>query len=220
VRALAKEVVRTGDRERSRVGKELHDSIAQSLAFLKIQVSLLRGALRRGDTAGVDRTVQEIDEGVRESYADVRELLLHFRTRTNAQDIESALRSTLQKFEQQAGVPTQLHIEGHGVPLPTDVQVQVLHVVQEALSNVRKHAHAGLVQVHVRQTPEWRFEVCDDGRGFDAGSEPGDSHVGLRIMRERAERIGAHVTVHSQRGHGTRVAIVVPREAVEQEKAA
>ena len=155
--------------------------------------------------------------GVRESYADVRELLLHFRTRTNAQDIESALRSTLQKFEQQTGLSTDLQIEGHGVPLPTDVQVQVLHVVQEALSNVRKHAHATSVHVRVQQTPEWRFEVADDGRGFDIDTCPGDSHVGLRIMRERAQRIGAQVTIRTDTGKGTRVAIAVPREPASQE---
>ncbi|HEY2927891.1 type IV pili methyl-accepting chemotaxis transducer N-terminal domain-containing protein [Piscinibacter sp.] len=202
--------------ERTLLAQELHDSIAQSLAFLKIQVDLLRNALRRGDASAAERTVAEIDTGVRESYADVRELLLHFRTRTNAQDIEAALRSTLQKFEQQTGLSTDLQIEGHGVPLPTDVQVQVLHVVQEALSNVRKHAHATSVHVRVQQTPEWRFEVADDGCGFESNISPGDSHVGLRIMRERAQRIGAQVAIRSDAGKGTRVAIAVPREATSQ----
>lgn len=197
--------------ERTLLAQELHDSIAQSLAFLKIQVELLRGAVRRGDSEAVERTVAEIDTGVRESYADVRELLLHFRTRTNAQDIEAALRSTLQKFEQQTGLATALHIEGRGVPLPTDVQVQVLHVVQEALSNVRKHAQAKGVHVDVRQSPQWRFDVVDDGCGFDTGVSAGASHVGLRIMRERAQRIGADVTVQSEVGKGTRVSIAVPQ---------
>lgn len=206
--------------ERTLLAQELHDSIAQSLAFLKIQVELLRQALKRDDTDAAARTVSEIETGVRESYADVRELLLHFRTRTEEQDIEAALRSTLQKFEQQTGVPTDLRIDGHGIPLPTDVQVQVLHVVQEALSNVRKHAAATTVRVLVQQSPDWRFEVVDDGRGFDAGLAPGSSHVGLRIMRERAARIGAEVTLQSELGKGTRVAIVVPRQALKQELAA
>jgi two-component system nitrate/nitrite sensor histidine kinase NarX len=198
--------------ERGLLAQELHDSIAQSLAFLKIQVELLRGALARDDRDGAARTLAEIDAGVRESYGDVRELLLHFRTRTNAEDIEAALRTTLQKFEHQTGIATELQIEGHGVPLPTDVQVQVLHVLQEALSNVRKHAMATLVRVHVRQTPQWRFEVIDDGEGFDPGSQAGESHVGLRIMKERAERIGARVEVRSRIGAGTTVAITVARQ--------
>jgi len=206
--------------ERTLLAQELHDSIAQSLAFLKIQVELLGKSLKRGDTAAATGTLAEIEVGVRESYADVRELLLHFRTRTEAQDIEAALKSTLQKFEQQTGVPTDLRIDGYGIPLPTDAQVQVLHVVQEALSNVRKHAAATTVRVLVQQSPDWRFEVVDDGRGFDPALEPGASHVGLRIMRERAARIGAEVTLRSAPGKGTRVAILVPRQASRQELAA
>jgi two-component system nitrate/nitrite sensor histidine kinase NarX len=86
----------------------------------------------------------------------------------------------------------------------------VLHMVQEALSNVRKHAHATTVHVRVQPGPPWRFEVSDDGRGFDSSASAGDSHVGLRIMRERAQRIGAQVSVQSRVGAGTRVSIEVP----------
>jgi len=197
--------------ERALLAQELHDSIAQSLAFLKIQVGLLTSALARDDAGAAKRTVAEIDVGVRECYSDVRELLVHFRTRTAAEDITLAVRTTLKKFEHQSGLPTELSVEGHGVPLPADVQVQVLHMLQEALSNVRKHAHATRVNVRVQQTPEWRFEVQDDGRGFDPSAGAGESHVGLRIVSERAQRIGASVCVESQAGHGTRVAITVPR---------
>ncbi len=197
--------------ERSLIARELHDSIAQSLVFLKIQVQLLRDAVARGDQAAMAPIVQELETGVRESYADVRELLLHFRTRTSEESIEPALRTTLSKFEHQTGIPAELEIQGEGIALPPDVQVQVLHIVQEALSNVRKHARASRVQVKVRSTPNWRFEVRDDGRGFDSrGATPGESHVGLRIMRERAERIGAVVTVDSRYNHGCAVTLDLP----------
>lgn len=197
--------------ERSMIARELHDSIAQSLVFLKIQVQLLRDAVVRGDQAAVTPILEELDVGVRESYADVRELLLHFRTRTSEESIEPALRTTLSKFEHQTGIPAALEIQGEGIALPPDVQVQVLHIVQEALSNVRKHARASRVQVDVRSTPKWRFEVRDDGRGFDSrGADPGESHVGLRIMRERADRIGAKVTVESRHNHGCVVALELP----------
>jgi len=211
LRAAAAEKEAAVASERSLLAQELHDSIAQSLAFLKMQVGLLRDALRRGDPDATDRTLGEIDAGVRESYGDVRELLVHFRTRTSAEDIEPALRTTLAKFEHQTGLPVELGIEGHGVPLPPDVQVQVLHIVQEALSNVRKHAHATSVGVRVRQAPDWTFEVRDDGCGFDAARPSGESHVGLRIMRERAARIGARLRVDSAQGKGTAVVLVVPR---------
>jgi two-component system, NarL family, nitrate/nitrite sensor histidine kinase NarX len=197
--------------ERGLLARELHDSIAQSLAFLKIQVSMLRDAVKRADAPQVERVIGELDAGVRESVSDVRELLVHFRTRTNGEDIEPALRTTLQKFEHQTGLSTHLAVLGHGLPLPPDVQVQVLHVVQEALSNVRKHAGAREVWVEVRQAPGWRVEVRDDGCGFDAdGPAPDQTHVGLGIMRERALRIGATVEVSSVAGSGTAVVLTLP----------
>ncbi len=196
--------------ERGLLARELHDSIAQSLAFLKIQVQILRDALRRGDELAVARTLDELDAGVRESTTDVRELLLHFRTRTSGEDIVPALRATLQKFEHQTGLPAQLSVDGEGLPLPPDVQVQVLHVLQEALSNVRKHARARGVWVEVQRGRDWRFEVRDDGRGFDADTAPDETHVGLRIMRERAARIGAQVAVDSVPGAGTCVSLTLP----------
>ena len=198
--------------ERSLIARELHDSIAQSLAFLKIQMQLLHGAVARGNDAARDAAIAELDTGVRECYADVRELLVHFRTRTQDEDIEGALRATLSKFEHQTGVPTHLAMSGQGRPLAPDVQIQVLHIVQEALSNVRKHAGARRVELRVQRHPRWRFEVHDDGQGFDPAAVPPDSlHVGLGIMRERAERIQARLTLHSQPdGRGTRVALELP----------
>lgn len=197
--------------ERSFIARELHDSIAQSLAFLKIQLGLLRNDIKSADAARIDKTLGELDAGVHESLGDVRELLVHFRTRTNNEDIAPALKTTLQKFEHQTGLATHLDIEGDGMPLPADVQVQVLHVVQEALSNVRKHAQAREVWIEVQQTPQWRVEVRDDGCGFDTtGAGPDETHVGLRIMRERAQNIGATVEVASVPGSGTCVVLKLP----------
>lgn len=200
--------------ERSLLARELHDSIAQGLAFQKIQVQLLRDGWRRADRAQAERALAELEAGVKESIADVRELLVHFRTRANAEDIVPALRTTLSKFEHQSGVGTHLEIEGEGLPLPPDAQVQVLHVVQEALSNVRKHAQAHAVWVRLRQGPAFEVEVRDDGLGFDAvHAAPDETHVGLRIMRERAARIGARVELESQPGQGTRVRLALPEAA-------
>ncbi len=199
--------------ERNLMAQELHDSIAQSLAFLKIQVQLLRRAIKEGQPAEIEASLAEIDTGVRESYADVRELLLHFRTRPDQEDIAHALRSTLHKFELQSGLSTHLTMAGQGVPLPPDQQVQVLHVLQEALSNVRKHAGATSVELRVTQGPQWCFEVRDDGTGFDAlAGRFDETHVGLLIMRERAQRIGAKLQVHSQAGQGTQISLTLPSQ--------
>ena len=205
--------------ERGLLARELHDSIAQSLAFLRIQAGLLRGEIGRADATGrsagrserVQDALTELDTGIRESLSDVRELLMHFRTRTNTEDIAPALRTTLTKFEHQTGLPTVLRIQGEGMPLPPDIQVQVLHVVQEALSNVRKHAQARRAWIEVWQSPQWVFEVHDDGRGMDEQTlEMDETHVGLGIMRERAASIQAELDIHSVPGAGTRVTLTLP----------
>jgi two-component system nitrate/nitrite sensor histidine kinase NarX len=211
LRLNALEMEAAVSQERTLLARELHDSIAQSLAFLKIQVQLMRDALDGGDAAQIQQVLGEIDAGVRESYGDVRELLIHFRTRANAEDIEPALATTLRKFEHQSGVPARLLMQGHGLPLSPELQIQVLHIVQEALSNVRKHAHASQVWLDVQQQPQWRFEVRDDGVGIaDDAASRGETHVGLRIMRERAERIGATLEVISTAGRGTSVVLTLP----------
>lgn len=194
--------------ERTMLARELHDSIAQSLAFLKIQITLLRQAIQRQDQLQIEKVLEELDTGVKESTNDVRELLVHFRTRTNSDDIEDALRTTLRKFEHQSGLSAHLDIQGHGLALPSDTQLQVLHIVQEALSNARKHSQASDVYVTVQRGPGWRFSIRDNGIGFDPSSGSIDeTHVGLNIMRERAERIGAQVRVHSQPKQGTEITL-------------
>lgn len=201
--------------ERHLLARELHDSIAQSLAFLKIQVQLMRDALKTNNAANIKQVLEEIDMGVKESYNDVRELLLHFRTRTNVEDIEPALATTLRKFEHQSGVATSLSMQGQSMPLSPDLQIQVLHIVQEALSNVRKHARASQVWLQVQQQPQWRFEVRDNGIGFHANEldELDETHVGLRIMMERAQRIGAQLDVVSTPGHGSAITLTLPPPA-------
>ena len=200
--------------ERALLARELHDSIAQSLAFMKIQVQLLRNAAQRGQPEKLNSILDELDAGVRESINDVRELLVHFRTRTNTENIEQALQETLQKFEHQTGLAARLEVLGDGLPLPADVQVQVLHVVQEALSNARKHAGASHVSLEVRKGQRWRFAVHDNGAGFKVSQVRGESHVGLKIMRERAARIGGEVEITSAPGAGTTVTLTLPSHPV------
>ena len=214
LRAAALEREAAAAEERALLARELHDSIAQSLAFLKIQVQLMRSASDKAQASQVQVALNELDAGLRESINDVRELLVHFRTRTNTDDIEAALQETLQKFKHQTGLPTVLEVKGHGLPLPPDVQVQVLHVVQEALSNVRKHAQASHVNLEVLKGLQWRFVVRDDGQGFDPQGLHGESHVGMKIMHERAQRIGATVLVTSRVGQGSTLTLTLPEHPV------
>lgn len=215
LRAAALEREAAVGEERALLARELHDSIAQSLSFLKIQVQLLRNASRKAEPEKVQNALDELDTGLRESINDVRELLVHFRTRTNTEDIEVALQETLQKFKHQTGLTTHFQVSGSGIPLPADVQVQVLHVVQEALSNVRKHSQATQIALEVAKGEAWHFVVRDDGCGF--GPEVSDRqnvHVGMKIMQERASRIGADVQVLSEPGKGTTVSLRLPSHPV------
>jgi len=199
--------------ERSLLARELHDSIAQSLAFLNLQVQMLEDSLRRDARGEVGEVLGRIREGVQESYDDVRELLTHFRVRVKQEeDIGSALRHMLERFGQQSGLATVFEDGGTGVPLQPESQLQVLHILQEALSNVRKHAGAGRVLLSVRRDADYRFTVSDDGRGFNIAAPAGASegHIGLRIMQERAQRIGGRIEIHSSDGDGTSVTLVLP----------
>jgi len=214
LRASALEREAAVSEERALLARELHDSIAQSLAFLKIQVQLLRSATEKAQAPQMQLALDELDAGLKESIGDVRELLVHFRTRTNTDDIEAALQETLQKFRHQTGLHTELKVTGAGLPLPSDVQVQVLHVMQEALSNVRKHAQANLVELVVEKGQHWTFSVQDNGIGFTTETLQGSQHVGQHIMQERARAIGATVHVASQPGHGTRVHLRLPEHPV------
>lgn len=196
--------------ERSLLARELHDSIAQSLAFLKIQVQLLRSAIFKNDNTKTNLALSELDSGLKESIADVRELLLHFRTRTQADDIDNAVQETLQKFQHQTGLQVSSKTFGEGLPLPQDMQTHVLHVLQESLSNVRKHACARSVEIEIHKGEPWRFLVRDDGVGFDLLGSRTELQVGLKIMRERADQIGATVAIDSVVGQGTTVSLRVP----------
>ncbi|MDH4234498.1 MAG: type IV pili methyl-accepting chemotaxis transducer N-terminal domain-containing protein [Gallionella sp.] len=215
-RLVAREKEMAVSEERNLLAQELHDSIAQSLAFLNIQVQLLRNDLQQGQIATALQGVEQIREGVQESYDDVRELLVHFRTRVGSADLETAVRSALDKFEGQTGIRATFQHRGAVPDLPPEHVLQAMHIVHESLSNVRKHAGADRVDVELVCDGECILNINDNGSGFDTGYNAGDTHVGLSIMRERAHRIGAELVLESNPGQGTRVSLVLPhmRESV------
>jgi two-component system nitrate/nitrite sensor histidine kinase NarX len=209
-RLIAREKEMAISEERNLLAQELHDSIAQSLAFLNIQAQLLEQSLAHGRIDSAREELSRIREGIQESYDDVRELLVHFRTRMAESEIETAIAAALLRFEQQTQIEAKFSQSGVGLPLSPEAQLQVMHIVQESLSNARKHSGAHCVEVEMQRGPVYRFRVRDDGKGFDPASVPGDLHVGLRIMRERARRIGGELEVRSQPGRGTEVILTLP----------
>lgn len=202
--------------ERNLLAEELHDSIAQSLAFLNIQAQMLQDSLRREDMQEAQDELARIREGIQESYDDVRELLVHFRTRIVAGNVEIAIASALEKFEGQTGIATRLERRGDEREIPAQNAIQILHIVQESLSNIRKHAQAKQVVVTIeRHEGNTLISVQDDGQGFDmrTAADEGDVHVGIKIMRERAHRIGGQFALQSAPGTGTTVTLRLPQES-------
>jgi two-component system nitrate/nitrite sensor histidine kinase NarX len=214
-RLVSREKEMAVSEERNLIAQELHDSIAQSLAFLNIQVQMLADSLRRGNDTEAMEGLAQIREGVQESYDVVRELLVHFRTRMEHADLASAVASALEKFEGQTGIKTTFRQSGSGAPLAPENVIQLLHIIQEALSNVRKHAKATQVDVEMEQNEACRIIVTDNGRGFDSSPNPDiddENHVGIKIMKERAHRIGAQLTITSAQGKGTRVSLTLTKQ--------
>lgn len=196
--------------ERNLVAQGLHDSIAQGLNFLNLQVQMLDAAVRDANLNEAREIVPLLRCGVEESYQDVRELLLNFRSKLETGELRPAVEQTLARFAQQTGIVPSLHYqEAGGAPLPANQQLQVLFILQEALSNVRKHAMASRVDVTITNGRDFELRVQDDGRGYDAleVAERNQAHVGLNIMRERAACLLAQLELESHPGHGASVTL-------------
>lgn len=202
--------------ERQLLAQGLHDSIAQALSFLNLQVQFLDDAVAKKDDALRDEAMSAIRTGVQECYEDVRELLLNFRERLHKESFIEGVRTVIERFEGQSGVSVRLTVAGKGAALTERQKLQVIFIIQEALSNVRKHASAEAVEVRIENREDLTVTILDDGVGIDPKlvRERSGQHVGLAIMSERASRIGATVNVEraSPIG-GTRVTLRLPAEA-------
>lgn len=195
--------------ERNLFAQELHDSIAQSLAFLNIQIQMLQEDLQKDRIAEAQKGLTQIREGVQDSYDVVRELLLHFRTRIDSTDLQTAIRSALEKFEGQTGIKTIFEIRDNVPDLLPEQVLQIMHIVQESLSNTRKHAQASQIKIVLNGADRCVIDIYDNGTGFDVANDAGDEHVGLRIMRERAKKIGAELIFKSGRAKGTHISLIL-----------
>ena len=195
--------------ERTLLANELHDSLAQVLASLRFQVSLAEETIGQSrDRTGI-RQIRIIREGLDQANNQLRELLAHFRTKMDERGLIPAIESMVDRFKKETGIAAFFQNETEQTELPPALEVQVFHIVQEALANVRKHSKAKNVRVLVRSDDEANYLVLveDDGQGIqepEVTARPGE-HVGLSIMRERAEKLGGAFNIESEPGEGTRV---------------
>lgn len=202
--------------ERERLARELHDDLGQVLGYVNTQSQAVRELLARGQTEMADTFLKRLVEVAQDAHADVREYILSLQTNvSHEQPFIPTLRAYLQRFSQYSGIRTELRV-GDGLDradFDPSVEAQLMRIVQEALTNVRKHANARQASVSLAlKAGAAQVEIADDGKGFDTSQLADDGrHFGQRIMRERAQEIGATLEVQSAEGQGTRVTVSVPR---------
>ncbi len=195
--------------ERSVIARELHDSIAQSLSYLKIQVSRLDKAIHdeqaRHDLLLLTAVLRSALNG---TYRQLRELLTTFRLRVSEADLGAALKTTVDEFSQRSGISiTYNNGLGHCQPSP-NAEIHIIQIVREALSNVIRHADATQASVNLSCDQEGGIELTieDNGIGIDLQSDM-MQHYGLPIMKERAAWLGGDLSVSELEDGGTRIAL-------------
>ncbi len=199
--------------ERLRIAQEMHDGLAQVLAYVNIKSQVVREHLKREHTEEASKHLDQLAAAAREVYADVRESIIGLRSAAaNGSSPADALREYVANWEAHSGIACRLHLDTD-LRVPAGAELQVLRIVQEALANVRKHSKARHADVRIEQADgRLRITVQDDGVGFNpAGLGRAElPRFGLATMRERAESVGGRFQLDSTPGEGTRVTIEVP----------
>lgn len=196
--------------ERTRLAREIHDGLAQTLGFLKLQVAQLQNYLQRAEYERLEKGLDTSYATLSNAYLEVRDAIDGLRASPADDQAELWIKDLLDDFEAASGIQTENLGCDNLRLLPAEIHIQVIRIVQEAMSNVRKHAHATRVTVTCRRLEnEMLIEIIDNGRGFSPSEVTAATQYGLRGMRERAELIGAEFQVISKKGQGTTIQLAV-----------
>ena len=202
--------------ERSRISREMHDGLAQVLSYVNTKAQAVEAFLARGDVAEAHEHVKELGEAARNVYRDIREGILALRTQVGSgRSLRGVLDEYISEYEYQtkSKVKVNWRLDPDDMALKPIQEVQILRIVQESLTNVRKHSEATEIVLNlVPQGQNLEVEVNDNGKGFNPlalqrGEWP---HFGLQTMQERAEAIGGTFEIESSPGTGTTVRVRVP----------
>lgn len=202
--------------ERERLARELHDSLAQVLGYVNTQTLAIEKLLSSGHSDKAEEQAAAMRKAAARVYADVREAILGLRSTRGA--LLPSLRSYIAEYGGMAGMPIELTVgeQVESLRLPPSAEIQLTRIIQEAVSNVHKHARASRATVTLELRDDGlEIEIADDGQGFIV-NEPrrtGWPHFGLQSMRERAQAIGGTFELRSHPGSGTHVTIHVPIES-------
>ncbi len=198
--------------ERSVIARELHDSLAQSLSYLKIQVARLNATLGRPEegVSAATPIIEELREGISRAYRQLRELLTTFRLKIDGPGLSAALEETVEEFRGRSGIAITLDNQLGGCQLTANEEIHVLHIIREALANVTRHSKAEKAEVSIcydSETERVTIRIEDNGIGIDEEAERRD-HYGLAIMNERASGLGGVIQISRIPEGGTRVKLV------------
>ncbi|MDX1698035.1 MAG: histidine kinase, partial [Thiohalobacterales bacterium] len=200
--------------ERTRIAHELHDSLAQSLASLRIQVRVLDETLHQGDESTTWQQLERIEHNLDEANTELRALIANFRAPSSNRGLVDAIEQIVSQFRNETRIRTYLQKDCSSTSFARETEIQILRIIQEALWNIRKHSQAKTVRILLRDNQGERCHVLieDDGIGINKkvyGSA--GEHVGLTIMRERATKIGGKLKIESESGEGTRIVLEISK---------
>lgn len=191
--------------ERSIIARELHDSIAQSLSYMKIQASLLQPVLadpaRRGEA---EATLHDLRDGITEAYRQLRELLATFRLKMEGH-FRTLLAGAVDEYASRSGIDITLETHLSGCHLTPNQEIHSLQIIREALSNVVRHAQASQAWVRMQHSGDGTVEICVEDDGIGLASPKDTFHYGLSIMRERARGLHGEISIDNRPLGGTRV---------------
>lgn len=202
--------------ERERIAGELHDSVAQSLALLNMKLAELEAGRSKEESRVTDTTVTEMKTIVGDTYNEVREAIFGLRAETlGERGFIPALAHFVNEFSAMRKIPVDLSFpDPAAIQLSPHAELQLIRIVQEALTNVSKHAQATKTRVRLERDDDYAsILIEDDGKGFYADSVRGNGlHFGLKTMRERAQAAGGEFQIESHPGRGTRIIVRLPLE--------
>jgi signal transduction histidine kinase/DNA-binding NarL/FixJ family response regulator len=200
--------------ERDRMGRELHDSLGQMLNYVNMESRLVFDYLEKNDISTAAGHLARLMEVAQDANIDVREFIREARAGFSADTgFFPALEAYIQRFSRYTGLPVVLSLPEDKLDalLSTAVKLQALRIIQEALSNIHKHADAHSAQViFSHQSDQITVVISDDGRGFDPSQLPEGEHFGLEIMAGRARDIGGDLQIRSAPGQGTQLLLSLP----------
>jgi two-component system nitrate/nitrite sensor histidine kinase NarX len=196
--------------ERQSIANEIHDSLAQSLAYTRIRTSLLLESIRTLNSGMVTKYAHDIDDALESSQKTVRELITDFRCSVDPSGLLHALQAIAEEFRHRNDIELEyINLVGN-LELPLEYEIQASHIVQEALANIAKHSGATHARLVVDRSDNYYVFTIDDNGSGGCTFTPIEGHYGMRIMRERAQRIGGEINVESSEGFGTRVRLFFP----------